>query len=213
MKAVIFAGGQIKNYDKLKKYIEGSDLVISADSGIEHAFNMGIMPDLLVGDMDSINHDTLEKANKLGIARHNFPAEKDSTDTELALDIALAKGASEAILLGGLGDRPDHGLANIFLMVNFFNRGLKLKLVGENWEMFLIDKMAEVTGKKGDILSLIPLSPEVAGVNTEGLYYTLKGETLYMGPTLGISNVFLGNTARVKIKQGLLLAVKYTQKG
>src|SRR5690606_28039069 len=104
MKAVIFAGGQIKNYDKLKKYIEGSDLVICADSGIEHAFNMGIMPDLLVGDMDSINHDTLEKANKLGIARHNFPAEKDSTDTELALDIALAKGASEAILLGGLGD-------------------------------------------------------------------------------------------------------------
>ena len=213
MKAVVLAGGKIENYDKVKKYLCESSLIICADSGIEHAFNMGIIPDLLVGDMDSISPEAAAKVQKLGIEKHTYPSEKDYTDTELAIDIALSKGVREVILLGGLGDRPDHSLANIYLMVNFKRQGLDLKLAGEKWEMFLIDKMAEVTGKKGDILSLIPLSPEVAGVNTEGLYYTLKGETLYMGPTLGISNVFLGNTARVTIKQGLLLAVKYTQKG
>jgi len=208
MKAVIFAGGKIEDYDRIKNYLKGSSLIICADIGIEHAFRMGIVPDLLVGDMDSISPATLEKAQKLGIEMENFPSEKDLTDTELAVDIALSKGAQEAIILGGLGDRPDHSLANIFLMVSFLKRGLKLKLVGENWEMFLVDKMTEICGKKGDILSLIPITPEAVGVKTEGLYYPLKGETLLMGPARGISNVFLEDTAKVSIKQGLLLAIK-----
>jgi len=211
MKAVIFAGGKIENYDRVKKYLRGSSLVVCADSGIEHAFNMDIVPDLLVGDMDSIDSSTLEKVQKLKIEIHNFPAEKDFTDTELALDIALAKGATEAVLLGGLGDRPDHSLANIFLMVSFKQQGLNLKLAGENWEIFLIDNIAEINGNKGDILSLIPISPEAVGVVTEGLYYPLKDETLLMGPARGISNIFLGDTAKVSLKKGLLLAVKWTQ--
>jgi len=211
MKAVIFSGGEIGNYDKVKKYLSGCNLMICADSGLEHAFNMGLIPDLLVGDMDSISPAAIEKAKKLGIKKQNFPSEKDYTDTELALDIALAKGACKAILLGGLGDRPDHSLANIFLMVRFKKLGLHLMLADEHWEMFLIDKPVEVCGEKGNILSLIPISPEVTGVTTEGLYYPLKDETLFMGPARGISNIFLGNTAKISIKQGLLLAVKWTK--
>lgn len=210
MKAVIFAGGYIGNYEKVRKYLSGSDLIICADSGARHAFNMGIIPDLLVGDMDSISPASMEKVKQLGIKSQGFSSEKDYTDTELALDIALKQGAREAILLGGLGDRPDHSLANIFLIVSFKKLGLKLKLADENWEMFLIDRPVEVSGEKGNILSLIPISPEVTGVSTEGLYYPLKGETLFMGPARGISNVFLGNTAKVGIKEGMLLAVKWT---
>ncbi|MCG1012005.1 thiamine diphosphokinase [Tepidanaerobacter sp. GT38] len=211
MKAVVLAGGKIENYDKVKKYLCESSLIICADSGIEHAFNMGIIPDLLVGDMDSISPEAAAKVQKLGIEKHTYPSEKDYTDTELAIDIALSKGVREVILLGGLGDRPDHSLANIYLMVNFKRQGLDLKLAGEKWEMFLIDKVTEVSGKKGDILSLIPITSEAIGVETEGLYYPLKGETLLMGPARGISNVFLGNVAKISIKQGLLLAVKWTQ--
>ncbi len=210
MKAVIFAGGDIGNYEKVRKYLSDSDLIICADSGAEHAFNMGVIPDLLVGDMDSISPASLEKVKQLGIENHGFPSEKDYTDTELALDIALKQGANEAILLGGLGDRPDHSLANIFLMVSFKKLGLELKLADENWEMFLIDRPVEVGGEKGNILSLIPITPEVTGVTTKGLYYPLKDETLFMGPARGISNIFLGNIAKVTIKQGLLLAVKWT---
>ena len=76
--------------------------------------------------------------------------------------------------------------------------------------MFLIDKPVEVSGKRR-CLSLIPISSEVKGVETQGLYYPLKCETLFMGHTRGISNIFLGNTAKVSIKQGLLLAVKWTK--
>lgn len=210
MKAVIFAGGDIGNYEKVKKHLSGSSLVICADSGACHAFNMGVMPDLLVGDMDSISPAGMEKVKQLGIKKYGFPCEKDYTDTELALDAALKQGADEAILLGGLGNRPDHSLANIFLMVSFKKLGLKLKLADADWEMFLIDSPLEVYGNKGDTISLIPISHKVTGVETEGLYYPLKDETLFMGPARGISNVFLGNTAKVTIMQGLLLAVKWT---
>ena len=76
MKAVIFAGGDIGNYKKVRKYLSDSDLIICADSGAEHAFNMGVIPDLLVGDMDSISPASLEKVKQLGIENHGFPSER-----------------------------------------------------------------------------------------------------------------------------------------
>lgn len=209
MKAVIFAGGDIKNYEAIKKYLEKTDWIICADSGVDHAFNMEVVPDLVVGDMDSISEESLKKLEILGIGKHSYPREKDFTDTELALEVALEKGVTEAVLLAGIGDRPDHSLANIFLMVYFKKRGLELKLIDEKWEMFLIQGEREIYGEKGDILSLIPLSPKVVGVETEDLYYPLKKETLPMGPARGISNVFLGKKAGVRVEEGLLLAVHY----
>ncbi|AEE91156.1 Thiamine pyrophosphokinase [Tepidanaerobacter acetatoxydans Re1] len=211
MKAVIFGGGDIENYEKVKKYLSCCSIVICADSGARHAFNMGVVPDLLVGDMDSISPADMEKVQKWGVKKQNFPSEKDFTDTELAVCEALKLGADEALLLGGLGNRPDHSLANIFLMVSFKQQGLELKLADGNWEMFLIDEPVEIEGKEGDILSLVPITPKVTGVTTEGLYYPLKGETLLMGPARGISNVFLTSAAKVEIEQGLLLAVKCTE--
>lgn len=117
------------------------------------------------------------------------------------------------MLLAGIGDRPDHSLANIFLMVYFKNKGLELKLAGEKWEMFLVEGEKQLLGKKDDILSLIPISPEAVEVETQGLYYPLKKETLPMGPARGISNVFLGDTAWVKVKHGTLLGVHITMHG
>ena len=207
MKAVIFAGGEINDYEAIKKHLIETDLIICADSGVDHAFGMQIVPDLVVGDMDSISQESLKKLKTLGIQRHDYPREKDFTDTELALEVALEKGAGEAVLLAGIGDRPDHSLANIFLMLYFKNRGLELKLAGEKWEMFLIEGEREISGKKGDIISLIPMSPEAVGVETKALYYPLKKEPLTMGPARGISNVFLENTAIVRVKEGILLAV------
>ncbi len=210
MKTAIFAGGNIGDYKKVSKYLNGCRLVICADSGVHHAFNMGITPDILVGDMDSISSEDLKKVKQLGIEILKFPTKKDCTDTELALETALKQGAKEVIILGGYGDRPDHSLGNIFLMVRFKKLGIELKYVDEYWEVALIDSQAEINGKKGNILSLIPITPEVKGITTEGLYYPLKDAKLIMGPTLGISNVFSSDIANVIIKEGLLLAVKWT---
>ena len=93
-------------------------------------------------------------------------------------------------------------------MVLFKKQGMDVKLVGGNWEMSLIDNKKQFGGKKGDILSLIPITPEVTGIRTEGLYYPLIDETISMGPARGISNVFMGDSATVTIQSGLLLAIK-----
>lgn len=211
MKAVIFTGGDIKNYEKVRKYVANADFIICADSGVRHAFKMNIKPDILVGDLDSISYEDRRKVEELGIKIVKFPKEKDYTDTELAICEALKVGASEAVLLGALGGRPDHSLANVFLMVSFKEEGLDLRLADENWEMFVIDKKIKIPGKKGDILSLIPLTPKVQDVKTDGLYYPLNSETLLMGPARGISNVFIENEATVNLKEGLLLAIKITE--
>ncbi|ADL07590.1 thiamine diphosphokinase [Thermosediminibacter oceani] len=208
MRAVIFTGGRIEDYEPLKKYVKQEDLIICADSGIHHALKMGVIPHLVVGDMDSVTEEDRGKICEYNIKLYTFPKEKDFTDTELALEAALKKGVREAVLLGGLGDRPDHSLANIFLMVNFKKKGIDLMLAGVNWEMFIIDGVREIEGKRGQILSLIPLTPEVRGIKTAGLYYPLRGETIPMGASRGISNVFTEDRAVVKVEQGLLLAVK-----
>lgn len=209
MKALIFAGGNVKDYTSLKVYVKDVDFIICADSGTHHALKMGIIPDLIVGDLDSINSKALSKVKEMGIEIAEFPPEKDYTDTDLAIRIAQEKGASEAILIGGIGDRPDHSLANILLLVQYNKMGLKLRLVGENWEIFLIDKKAEIFGEKGDLLSLIPISPKVTGITTYGLYYPLKKASLYLGQALGISNVLLKDKATVQLEEGLVFAVKH----
>ncbi|MDI3481971.1 MAG: thiamine pyrophosphokinae [Tepidanaerobacteraceae bacterium] len=208
MRALIFSGGEMKKCPCIKSYLAKADFIICADSGVRHAFELGVVPDLVVGDMDSVAPEDLKKIKELGIDQETFPAEKDFTDTELALEIALQRGATEAVILAGIGDRPDHSLANILLMVNFKKRGLEVRLAGGNWEMFLIEGQVKISGKKGDLLSLIPLSEEVSGIETRRLYYPLKNETIPMGSSRGISNVFLENEAEVKIEKGLLLAVK-----
>jgi thiamine pyrophosphokinase len=208
MKVVVFAGGDLGDFIQIEKYTKDAALVICADSGVRHAFRMNIIPDIIVGDMDSASVEDIKKIEALGIEKYTFSAEKDFTDTELALRLALKKGARQVVLFGGLGSRPDHSLANIFLMVLFKKQGMDVKLVGGNWEMFLIDNKKQFGGKKGDILSLIPITPEVTGIRTEGLYYPLIDETISMGPARGISNVFMGDSATVTIQSGLLLAIK-----
>jgi thiamine pyrophosphokinase len=208
MKAVIFAGGCIGDYSRMEKYLSGASLIICADSGIRHAFRMGIIPHLIVGDMDSTSEEDKKKIEYYKIKKLSFPKEKDFTDTELALEVALQEGADEAVLLGGLGDRPDHSLANVLLMVSFKKRGLELTLAGKNWEMFLVDGKRKIKGQKGQILSLLPVTPKVTGIKTSGLYYPLRDETLLMGTSRGISNVFIDDEAVVEIKEGMLIAVK-----
>lgn len=215
MKAVIFAGGDIKNYEAVNKYVDKylscADFLICADSGVRHALKMGIKPNLVVGDMDSISEEDLNKIKQMKIREERFPAEKDFTDTDLALKIALKNGATEAVVLAGIGDRPDHSLANILLMVEYKKKGMNVRLAGENWEMFLIEGQAEISGEKGDLLSLIPLSEEVVEIETKGLYYPLKKETIPLGAARGVSNIFLGEKAIVKAKEGLLIAVKISK--
>lgn len=208
MNALIFAGGNVKDYEFIKKYEGFYDIVICADSGALHALNAGLKPDFLIGDMDSIPENVFEYIKKLNTKIIYYPKEKDFTDTELAVEYALSLGVKKAIIVAGIGTRPDHSLANIFLLVKYLKKGLELKIVDKDFEIFLIKGEKEIEGEKGDLLSLIPVTEFVEDIYTEGLYYPLKGETLGFGTSRGISNVFLDNKSKISLKKGILLGIR-----
>jgi len=208
MNALIFAGGNITDYDFIEKYEGFYDIIICADSGALHALNAGLKPDYLIGDMDSISEDVMERVKKLNTEIICYPKEKDFTDTELALEYALKLGVKSAVILAGVGTRPDHSLANIFLLVRYLEKGIDLVIADRDFEIFVIRGEKEINGEKGGILSLIPLKGDAEEIYTEGLYYPLRGESLLFGTSRGISNVFIKEKAKIKVGRGILLGIK-----
>ncbi|MBW2568361.1 MAG: thiamine diphosphokinase [Deltaproteobacteria bacterium] len=209
MRAVIFANGIIKHLPEPEAVIMPDDLLIAADGGAHHCEAMGITPSVIAGDFDSLDPDELNKLQSSGVEIIQYPARKDQTDLELALELAVDRGADGIIVFGALGARWDMSIANILLLTLPKFSGVKLKFIEENQEITLLRSGEEFTlnGKKGDILSLTALDQKVKGVTLSGLEYPLKNSTLQLGSTRGISNVMVENTATIYLKNGLLLCV------
>lgn len=180
---------------------EGSwDVVVCADGGYNLALKWGIEPDWIIGDGDSTFVPYPEH-----IKQEKYPARKDATDCELAIDKAVELGASQVTLVGFLGGRLDHTLANI---LGIARRHEVRCVFEEKWgRVFFAEKSNDIFGKKGDLLSLIPVGGKCEGVTTWGLEYPLKSETLHPFSTRGISNVFLGDSCSVTVETGELLVV------
>jgi thiamine pyrophosphokinase len=207
MTGVILCGGRITDYEFMKKYLNGVDLVIAADSGARHCRSFDILPDLLVGDFDSIGDADYKSLVSAGIEITKFPAEKDMTDSELAIEIALGKGCSRVILLGALGTRLDHSLSNLFLLKKLLNSGAEGILADENNEARMIDSSIELEYEKDSFVTLLPIAGSAKGVTTQGLYYPLENATLEVGSSWGVSNRFTSEKAAVTVREGKLLVV------
>ncbi|KKM10284.1 hypothetical protein SY88_14595 [Clostridiales bacterium PH28_bin88] len=211
---VIIAGGKMVDYQWHAKVLQPGDYIICADGGANHAVKLGVVPHLVIGDMDSIDPRVEDSLRSKGCEFRAFPREKDKTDTQLALEEAVLRGAGEILLLGALGDRLDHTLANILLLIPWSSRGIRVRLVDENHEAQVVTGPASfaVMGETGDTVSLLPLTPTVKGIDLEGFYYPLSKATLRMGETTGISNELVAPTGRIKLETGTLL-VALTRKG
>ena len=209
MRAVIFANGIIKHLPEPKAIIMPDDLLIAADGGASHFKALGILPNVLIGDLDSIHSDDLNELRTAGAEIIQHPSGKDQPDLELAFELAVDRGADEILVFGALGARWDMSIANILLLTLPELSGVKLKFIEENQEITLLRGGEEFTlnGKKGDTLSLTALDQEVKGITLSGLEYPLKDGILRLGSTRGISNVLVENTATVYMKKGLLLCV------
>jgi thiamine pyrophosphokinase len=208
MHVIVFAGGTVREGSAVTKALEVGELVIAADSGAESALALGKVPAFVVGDFDSLDDKTLMELERLGCQSLQAPVEKDETDTELAIDVALAQGASRIILLGALGGaRFEHTIANILLLAAF--ETIPIEIVDGNARGWLLRGPGEATieGRAGDLLSLFPLTASAEGVRTENLHYPLRNETLRFGRPRGISNILLGEQARVALSEGLLFIV------
>lgn len=208
MKAVVVSHGSIIDTEHARKIMKESDVIICADGGAEYALKCGVVPDVLIGDLDSLDMNTLDKIKDTECRILRYSREKDYTDTQLALEYAVKIGAEEIIMLGSIGDRVDHSLANIYLLIQLVHRKIKACIINEKNFIYLIDKHIKLNGNKGDVLSLIPISGDVHGIFTKGLKYGLSGTNICIGDPVGVSNVFLENDVEVSIESGLLLVIR-----
>lgn len=204
-RALIFANGNLSDVEAARCMIRDDDTLISADGGTRHLFNMNLVPQIVVGDLDSLNEIEKDKLATAGVRIEHARRDKDETDLELAVRHALVEGHEVIRIVGALGGRIDHTLGNLALLSDPSLAGVDLRLDDGIQEALLVRERADLLGKVGDIVSLLPWGGDVTGITTEGLKWSLKDEILFGHRTRGISNEMLGSKACVKIKKGLLL--------
>ena len=204
--AIVFAGGDRPTRDALVG-LPTDALVIAADSGVEHALALECHVDLVIGDLDSADPGAVADAVASGAEVDRHPAAKDATDLELALLAARDRGADDIVVVGGHGGRLDHFLANALLLAAPQLASVRVRARMGDGEITVVRHRSELTGRRGDLCSLLPVAGPVHGVHTEGLRYALDHETLHPGSTRGVSNEFLATTAVVAVEAGVLLAV------
>ncbi|MEW6568039.1 MAG: thiamine diphosphokinase [Chloroflexota bacterium] len=209
MRAVIFASGDLTHADLDRARLRPDDWLIAADGGARYCRAIGLTPQTLIGDFDSLSPSDLDAYRQQGVEVLSHPSRKDETDLELALRLAAARGAQDVLVLGALGHRWDQTLANLLLPAARGLEALSIRLVDGPQEIVPLrpGQRLEISGRPGDTVSLIPLAGDAAGVSTEGLEYPLSGDTLPFGSTLGVSNTLVADRAHISLGQGWLVCL------
>jgi len=209
MKVVIVANGIPTDPAADRHYALPGDFVIAADGGADYCRRLGLRPDIIIGDMDSIDPDPARATafKETEIIRH--PPRKDATDLELAIRLAIERGAGSIVILGALGGRWDMSIGNLFLLALPELKEVPVKLIDGRQEIVLLTgkQTAVFSGKPGDTLSLIPAGEDATGITLKELEYPLVNATLSYGSSRGISNVLLDTKASVSLESGTLICV------
>lgn len=210
MTAILACGGTL-SADFLKRVSEQCKdaMLYAVDGGLVPTDEAGLLPDYLVGDFDTAEEALVARYEKKCVTLRHKP-EKDATDTELALEDALERGAQEIILLGATGSRLDHTMANIHMLYKVLKTGKKACILNENNRITLHDKPFAVKKEElfGEYLSFLPFFGEVTGVTLKGFKYPLSGKTLTAGISLGISNEGKEEIMEVSFLSGYLLMIE-----
>lgn len=179
------------------------DMVICADGGFDNAIQFAMQPDLVIGDFDSVASRVPEKIEIM-----KFPSEKDKTDTQLAVEHALERGAKEVVILGNLSGRFDHTLGVIFLLGLIKDRGAEGLVLSASERICLLrNEKAVIARGESKWISLVAVNGDAKGVSVKRTKYELDGEELKAGDTKGISNEFTALDAHVEVEKGEVLVV------
>ena len=208
MRCVIISNGNISDYEYIRSLISDDDFIIAADGALRHCAIMGISPNVWIGDNDSGKFADDELANLLGdgdVVRLN-PI-KDATDTEAACDFAMDRGFDEVMMLGSIGTRLDHTLANVYLLKKFADRGVDAQIVNENNIIFLAKEHNTIVNGIYNNISVLPLENNVISISNSGFYYPLDREPLDMYSSRGISSRLVGEAGEIILESGTALIV------
>ncbi len=211
MRAFIYTGGKI-DANNIIELPEGEDIIIAADSGYKNAKLMGVKPTVLLGDFDSLPREELAEAAD-GAEVITVPAEKDFTDTQLAVKTALEKGANEIIIIGGLDGRLDHTLSNLAILEDMHAKKVRAVIDdGNNRARYLENDSIIIMRSGYKYISLLAKSEKVKGVTLEGCKYPLKNAILTRSYQYAVSNEIEGNCAFIAVKKGGIFIVESKDK-
>jgi len=209
-KALLILNGKLDlNKSEIETIIKERNInkVIAVDGGSNNIKNLNIIPDLIIGDLDSVTDNTLNYYRNHNVEIREFPVEKDQTDSEIAVEFCQKKNYHEIFITAALGGRIDQQIANLNLLEYINELGLKAKIISRNVEIALIDKFKDFKGKEGYRLSLIPQTKVVEKLSIQGCKYNLDGRNIYRSKSRGVSNLIKNSLAKVSIKSGLLIYV------
>lgn len=206
----VLSGSPEVEHPSALRWVPPPDKVVVADGGGLLALRLGLVPDLLVGDFDSIDPALLREWEEAGVQSRRYRHEtKQETDTELAVLAALEWDPTSVAILGAVGGRLDHSLANVLLLTHPALSGRDVRIIEAEQELFLATPglWTPISGEPGDMVSLLPVGEDVTGVLLEGFEYALRNETLPAGRGRGISNVLQAEGGRCRFEEGKLLVV------
>lgn len=208
---LIISGGNI-NKIFLKEIIDQNEFnnIIACDKGLEILYKSNIKPNYIIGDFDSINKNILtyyEKNKNINIIE--LKPEKDYTDTHMALKLAIKLQSNTITIVGAIGTRIDHTLANINILKEALNNKIPCEIIDENNNISLINKNTRIEkDNKYKYISLIPITTVATGITLQGFKYPLENVVMEIGESIGVSNEQLEQTAKINIKEGILILLK-----
>lgn len=207
-KTLIISGGDItKQILEITLRNNNFDNIIAVDKGLEILDKCKIQPNYIIGDFDSINKNLVQKYKNSEIIKLN--PEKDFTDTHMAIKLAYKIKSKYITIIGAIGNRIDHTIANIHILKECIERKIMCEIINKNNKITLINKSCYINlEKEYKYISLIPLTTNVTGVTLEGLKYPLKNATLSIGQSIGISNEQTEQKAKIELKKGILICIK-----
>lgn len=207
-KILVFTGGML-NLEWAKGWLltKQFDYVIAADKGLVYADKLNCKVNYILGDYDSVDSDLLEKYRKINIELITFPCEKDYTDTHLAIETAIEKGAGEITILGATGSRMDHTISNIENMKMALQLGIPCYIVDEYNKIYISNKKVVIKKEEqfGQYISLIPMTESVTGLTLSGFYYPLKNYNMKQGFSVGISNEIVEENGTIELDNGIII--------
>ena len=214
MQAVVALGGEINDSALVRSALDGAGLIIAADGGARRLAALGIVPHVLIGDFDSLSPDELADHREAGSAIVRHPAPQQRTDADVAIEEALARGATSLIALGAFGgDRLDHELGNLELLAGDRLRDIPTWAV-DGWTAITVLHGGGISethfhGAPGDYVSIIPITETVAGIETVGLKWPLAGAAMERGRGQVISNELAADRAMIRIADGKAFAAHH----
>ncbi|MEN6620059.1 MAG: thiamine diphosphokinase [Smithella sp.] len=213
-KVIIISNGRLGDpaFFRNRLNIFENTFIICCDGAIRYLDQLNVQPDLIMGDMDSVDGKRLEKYSSCGVKILKYNVNKDETDTELALKYAIGLKPESIEIWGALGGRIDHALANLFLLDLAERTGIKTSLIDEYCEIFAVEKEASLNNAVGQTVSLFVSGSKAEGITLNGFKYSLNNENLEMGSSRGISNIIVESPATIRIKSGSLLVIRYWRK-